>query len=133
MADTPTLRPLNDLSIAIGPFETVSTTTAKAPVEPPSTVSGFIAVAETPDQSAAHGSLTANLSYIGGQPKPAPLSGNWPLGYWLYQQDASVLTDSLLQEKFAARGEAFIHATSSNNIRIVVRLEYQRTRYAVMA
>lgn len=129
MADTPILRPLNDLSVAIGPFETVSTLTVKTPVT--SGVTGFLAVAET-DAVAADPTLTGTVTYIGGQPRPSPLSGSWPAGWFLYQQDAAVLTDALCELKFAARGEAFIVALSTNNIRIVVRLEYQRSRMAVM-
>src|SRR5687768_3226641 len=126
MADTPILRPLNDVSVAIGPFETVSTLTVKTPIT--SGVTGFIAVAETPDQVAADATLNSPvITYIGGSPRPAELGGgNWPAGWFNYQQDAAALTDALCETKFAARGEAFIHAISTNNIRIVVRMEYQR-------
>lgn len=131
MADTPILRPGNDVSVVIGPFEVSETTTAKTPIT--AGVTGFIAVAETPDQVAADPSLnTPVITHVGGQAKPAPLTGTWPNGYFHYQQDAAPLTDALCEEKFAARGEAFIHAISTNNIRVVVRLEYQRARMAVM-
>lgn len=132
MADTPILRPKNDVNVVIGPFETIEATTAKTALT--SGVTGFIAVAETPDQTAADVTLNAPvITHVGGEPKPAPLSGTWPQGYFNYQQDHAPLTDELCEAKFAARGEAFIHAIHASGIRIVVRMEYQRARLAVMA
>lgn len=130
MADTVHLWPLNDLSVPMGPFETVSSLGAKAPITA-GTISGFIATTATPDAVTAHANfVVANLSYVGGQANPN--GGTYALGTWLFQLDASLLTDALCEQYFAATGEAFIHAISANNIRVVVRLEYQRTRFAVM-
>jgi len=130
VAETPILYPLNDLSVAMGPFETVTTLGVHTPITA-GTISGFLATTDAPDAIAADATLAvANLSYIGGQPKGD--GTNWAAGWWLIQFDAAVLTAALLNTLFAARGEAFIHAISAGNVRVVVRVEYRASRYSVM-
>ena len=64
MSNTPILRPLNDLNVALGPFETVSSAGVKTPIGT-GTISGFLAVTGNPDAVSAHANFSvANLTYV---------------------------------------------------------------------
>lgn len=123
--DTPILWPLNDLSVPIGPFETVSSLGVKTPIAG-GTISGYLAASPSATSAADATWNIANLSYIGG-------ANGYDVGWWLAQLDASVLTDALCEQHFAATGEAYLIGISANNIRVVVRLIYQRYRWASVA
>jgi hypothetical protein len=118
------LVPLNDLNVAVESIMSVPSTGTKAAVTSGS-VTGFLATSSSADATTADATLSAAMTYIGGNSDGE--GGTYPVGTWLFQLDAAVLTKALLSTLFAGLGKAYLIVKRDNAIRVVVELTYRES------
>lgn len=112
------LYPLNDLTLLVT-LKSVDPATGKVGPLVAGTVTGFLAVDNTPTIGAADPSLTATVVYTGAG------------GKWLVTIDATNLTAVLLASLYGAGATPYLILQLASGFRVAIQLAYFASRPAV--